>query len=281
MLRKGSNSTLLMKALSIREHFILSVFLVVIYSCDGDDVPIDCMSGTLTASVSNVINASCGLDNASFELSVSGGSGPYEFSLTGVDFQNVSSGSNRIETVPPGNYNLRVRDTNDCVTNVLVTISNQNTLSASTAITTSGCETADGIITVNASGGQEPYTFSLDGETTQAENTFSGIMRGDYTAFVTDNNGCQTTVSISVLSGASYKNDIIPIIELHCAISNCHDGSNTALPDWTNYTTVQSLAETIKTRTSNETMPPPERQGLKPSEIQSISCWVDDGALNN
>ena len=269
-----------MNFLSVIRQSVILIILVVVYSC-GDNEPIDCLSGSLAASVSNVIDASCGLDNASFDLSVSGGSGFFEFSLTGSDFQNIQSGSYRIETVPPGDYNLTVRDTNGCATNVVVNISNQNNLSASTTITASGCETADGVITLNASGGEEPYSFSLDGETTQPENMFSGLTKGDYTALITDNNGCQTSVTIKVISGTSYKNEIIPIINADCAISNCHDGSNTGLPDWTKLTTVQSLAENIKKRTSNETMPPPERNGLEPSEIQAISCWVDDGALNN
>ena len=265
---------------SIFKRAILSVILLATYSC-GDDEPIDCTTSTLIASVSSVVDASCGLSNGSFELSISGGNSPYEFSLTGSDFQNVPSGDNRIESVPPGNYNLTVRDSNGCVTNAMVNILNQNNLSASTAITASGCETAEGIITVNASGGMEPYSYSLDGGTAQPGNTFSSLMTGDYTALITDKDGCQTSVTVSVLSGTSYKNDIIPIINADCAINNCHDGSNTALPDWTSLITIQSLAETIKNRTSNETMPPPGRPALDPSEIQSISCWVDDGALNN
>ncbi len=269
-----------MNFLSFIKHFALAVFLVIIGGC-SDDEPFDCMSGNLAASVSNLLDASCGLDNASFELSVAGGRDPFEYSLTGADFQNIPSGSTLIETVPPGNYNLTVRDANGCVANVALTISHQDNLSASTAITASGCETANGSIIINALGGEEPYSYSLDGQTTQAENTFSGLMKGDYTALITDINGCQTMVAISVLSGTSYKDEIIPIINLHCAINDCHDGSNTALPDWTNLTTIQSLAETFKNRTVNETMPPPERPDLTPSEIQAISCWVDDGALNN
>ncbi len=269
-----------MHFLSIVKPFVIALWLAIICGC-SDEEPIDCMSGSLAVSVSNVMDASCGLDNASFEWSVSGGRGPFEYSLTGTDFQNVLSGSTLIESLPPGNYNLMVRDANGCVATVAVTISNQNNLSASVTITESGCETADGSITINASGGEEPYSFSLDGQPTQAENTFSGLMKGDYTALITDINGCQTMVDISVMSGTSYKDEIIPIINLHCAINDCHDGSNTALPDWTNLTTIQSLAETFKNRTVNETMPPPERPDLTPSEIQAIACWVDDGALNN
>ena len=264
----------------LSKQLIIAAFLVFIYGC-GDDESIDCMSGSLAASVSNVIDARCGLANASFELSISGGRSPFEFSLTGTDFQDVLAGSNLIESVPSGNYLLTVRDANGCVTNVPLTIANQNQPSTSVIITVSGCEKAEGSITINASGGEEPYSFSLDSGTAQTENIFSGLAKGAYTALISDFNGCQTTVDINIISGTSYKNEIIPIINMHCAINDCHDGSNTALPDWTDLPTIRSLAETFKNRTLNGTMPPPERPALTSEEIKAVACWIDDGTLNN
>ena len=97
---------------------------------------------------------------------------------------------------------------------------------------------------------------------------------------VTDDNGCQNSVTVSVDNGTSYNDDIVPIINTNCAVSGCHDG-NSSPPDWTDLALVQENAENIKTRTMDGSMPPAGRQDLQPTEIQAIACWVDDGALNN
>jgi hypothetical protein len=115
----------------------------------------------------------------------------------------------------------------------------------------------------------------------QTDNNFSGLEAGDYTALVTDDDGCQASVTVSVLSGVSYNDNIVPIINTHCAISGCHNGSNAALANWTDLATVQTNADNIKTRTTNGTMPPAGRPDMQTAEIQAIACWVDDGALNN
>ena len=259
---------------------ILLVALCTIIGCD-DDEEFDCTSSRLITSVTNIVSASCGLDNGSFELSVTGGQSPFEFSLTGANFQLLPSSNSRVETVSAGNFQLTVRDANGCLVNNTVDIPDVDSLTVSSTITTAGCGGAEGNIELDVTGGKEPYLFSLNGGTVQTNSFFSGLAAGQYTALITDQGGCQTNLTFNIISGTSYKDEIIPIIELNCAIADCHDGSNVALPDWTQFTNVQSLAETIKRRTSNETMPPPGSPDLMPSQIEAIACWVDDGALNN
>ena len=162
-----------------------------------------------------------------------------------------------------------------------VSIGNQNGPNANATVTAAGCGLTEGSIDINVDGGVEPYLFSLNGGDTQNESNFSGLTSGDYQVEIIDQGGCQTSVTVSLGNGTSYKDEIIPIIELRCAIADCHDGSDTALPDWTQYVNVEAQSENIKRRTSNRTMPPPGSQALTTSEIQAIACWVDDGALNN
>jgi hypothetical protein len=121
----------------------------------------------------------------------------------------------------------------------------------------------------------------LDGGAAQTDNIFAGLEVGDYTALVTDDDGCEASVTVTVTTGVSYTNTIKPIIDTSCAISNCHDGSNAEAPNWTNLATVQANAENIKTRTGNGEMPPDGQPDLTSEQIQDIACWVDDGALDN
>ncbi len=88
-------------------------------------------------------------------------------------------------------------------------------------------------------------------------------------------NPCQPEIT-------TYSRVIEPIIANNCALPNCHDGSNPALPNWTILENVQANALEIKKRTGNRTMPP-SSSGivLTAKQIDDIACWVDNGAQNN
>ena len=70
------------------------------------------------------------------------------------------------------------------------------TITISSVTTTETCEaTQNGTITITASGGTAPLTYSIvkvsnSDSTFQAANTFTGLGSGFYTPWVTDNNGC-------------------------------------------------------------------------------------------
>ena len=59
--------------------------------------------------------------------------------------------------------------------------------------TTPGCETL-GSITVEGSGGTEPYTFSVDGTNFQSSATLSELSADTYTITIKDADGCTSTV---------------------------------------------------------------------------------------
>lgn len=260
----------------------LLALTVLFFGCGSDnEEPIDCSSANLQASIGTVSDATCGLENGSFQLAISGGNAPFELTIPGLGSQSLPSNANLVENIPGGNHTIIVTDVNNCDFSTNITVNDVNDVAIETQIEASGCQTANGTIAVSASGGKEPYMYSLDGGAMQTDNIFTELAVGDYTALVTDGDGCQTSVTVSLLSGVSYNENIIPIINANCAISGCHDGSSAALPDWTDLTTVQANAADIKTRTSEGTMPPAGRPDLKVEEIQAIACWVDDGALNN
>lgn len=76
----------------------------------------------------------------------------------------------------------------------------------------------------------------------------------------------------------SWQNDILPIMETSCSLSDCHDGLSRN--DWTDYNEVKRYATAIKQRTQDRSMPfdgPP----LTQDQINIIACWVDAGSPNN
>ena len=80
---------------------------------------------------------------------------------------------------------------------------------------------------------------------------------------------------------ASLTEDVIPIININCAISGCHEPGVQA-PDLTKKENIIASAELIKTQVQTRSMPPSDSElPLSANEIQTIVCWVDNGAQEN
>ncbi len=66
-----------------------------------------------------------------------------------------------------------------------------------------GCQSADGRVDVNATGGKSPYQFSINGGAFQTATQFTSLAAGTYTVKVKDANGCEKTVEAVVASSGS------------------------------------------------------------------------------
>jgi hypothetical protein len=73
-------------------------------------------------------------------------------------------------------------------TNVTVGLNNIVVTSSVTNATT--CSSNNGKIQLFRTGGYGPYMYSLDGNTFQASNIFTGLDAGTYNGFVKDSKGC-------------------------------------------------------------------------------------------
>ena len=145
------------------------------------------------------------------------------------------------------------------------------------SIVNSACGDNTGSINLSSSGGSGDLMYSLDGGTAQGASSFTGVAQGSYTLKVTDSEGCDAEVTAKVETGLLI-DDIRPIITTNCAVTNCHNGDRDNLPNFALDNILIENASAVKTRTSNETMPPAGRDDLTADEIQRIACWVDDGA---
>ncbi len=78
----------------------------------------------------------------------------------------------------------------------------------------------------------------------------------------------------------SFKTDVAPLIQSRCGMGGCHDAAatNTGGP-LTNYTQISSKAAAVKTSVLNGSMP--QGSTLTAAEKKIISCWADNGGLNN
>ena len=85
----------------------------------------------------------------------------------------------------------------------------------------------------------------------------------------------------------SYVNDIVPIITTHCAIEGngaCHNGGNGDDINWTKLSNLQNHASELARRVKLSPADPdhmPRLGQLELAEIQTLVCWVEQGAQNN
>lgn len=77
----------------------------------------------------------------------------------------------------------------DIVTAIVVTVVITNE---------TGPDECDGEIEASASGGTGPYTYSIDGITYGAGDTFSNLCSGDYTIYVKDANGDEGFIDVTI-----------------------------------------------------------------------------------
>lgn len=146
------------------------------------------VSGTLT-----VTDPTCfGTDSGSISVAASGGTGVYEYSLDGTNFQS----GNEFVSLSSGNYTVTIRDANGCLTTNTNVLEDPAEITGTTTIVDASCQGAEnGTISVSVSNGVAPFSYSLDGGTGQASNVFDSLDPGTYSIEITDNNGCAITLS--------------------------------------------------------------------------------------
>ncbi len=255
----------------------ISIFAVspVFISCKSEESTplIDCNSSDLSVQILSQTNTACAMAIGEIEVAASGGSGNYNYKIGTRDFQPESLFSD----LPAGTYTVTVKDANDCEASAQVAILNEEGVNMEVAFTDAGCQEENGSITVTPVNGAAPYEYKLGDADFQTENSFTNLARGNYLVVTKDATGCEVSEEVSLLSGISYSGSVAKIIETNCAVSGCHNG--TQFPDLREFSNIQASAGAIKAAVVSGRMP--KGGSLTQAEIDAISCWVDDGALDN
>lgn len=150
----------------------------------------------------------------------SGGTGPFQYSIDGVNFQTNGTFSG----LAAGGYLVTVKDNSGCTGTANIVIN--NCLSASTQVTPATCTANNGSIAVAALNGTPPYTYSMNGGAYQSGNIFSGLGAGTYHVTVKDAAGTLFNADATVNSLSN--------LQMSTVLSNAgcagNDGSITVTP---------------------------------------------------
>ena len=159
--------------------------------------------------VAYVINntPSCTGSNGQITLTATGGTGPYTYSING----GASQGSGVFSNLPAGVINYTVNDANACAGQGTFTLNPPVSITATATPTQIQCNgQSNGSIQLSASGGQAAYTYSQNGVTYQASNTFTGLAAGTYTLYAKDANGCVGTISATITEPSAIVLNAVP-----------------------------------------------------------------------
>ncbi|NCU77506.1 MAG: hypothetical protein EBV59_11370, partial [Synechococcaceae bacterium WB7_1C_051] len=139
-------------------------------------------------------NVGCfGGQTGSITISVSGGTGSYNFSWTGPN--GFSSSNQNISNLFAGTYSVIVSDANNCTEVATVVISEPSQIQATSNVTNISCfNGSNGSIDITTSGGTGGYTFAWtgpNGYTNSSEDILS-LVYGTYNLTILDNANCQS-----------------------------------------------------------------------------------------
>jgi len=136
-----------------------------------------------------------GNNNGSIDLTVVGGTMPYQFKWnTGETTQNLSS-------LAAGSYSVDVTDAKGCKASLTISITQATSLVLTETHIESTCNgNKDGSINLTVSGGVLPYKYMWNtGDTLEDINS---LKAGVYTVTVTDSVGCAATLAVTIIEAS-------------------------------------------------------------------------------
>ncbi|MFM2155687.1 MAG: hypothetical protein RL516_436, partial [Bacteroidota bacterium] len=174
-----------------------------IYTCTITD-PLGCSKqdsvvlqypSFLNVNPATIQNASCASSaNGIITINATGGIAPYTYSWSNGATGAVNS------SLGSGNYTVTITDQNGCTTLQTNTITQPTALNVIPSLVNNNCfGGSTGNISLNVSGATPPYTYSWT-PNVSSSNIGSGLINGNYTIVVTDNNGCTSIANATVTS---------------------------------------------------------------------------------
>ena len=144
-----------------------------------------------------------GVNDGSIVIFASGGTGSLTYSINNGNYQT----GNTFTGLSAGTYSIYVKDSLNLIDsisgiNIFEPLSIKPTINLINIINCSEFNVNDGSITIYASGGTQPYQFSIGGSF-QTGNTFTGLSAGTYSIYVKDENNQNDNINGILLSAPS------------------------------------------------------------------------------
>jgi gliding motility-associated-like protein len=171
-------------------------------SCSVVDLSADLTEPLAISIISAVLSdydgygVSCnGSGDGSVSVTVTGGTAPLAYLWSGPG--GYTSTQDKIENVPAGTYTLTITDNNGCQLIQDYTLTSPEPILLSAVSQPAACpDTPDGSIDLSVTGGAGTLAYSWNDHASTQDRT--GILPGDYSVTVTDENGCSAGLDVIV-----------------------------------------------------------------------------------
>ncbi len=158
----------------------------------------------LLLNLDTLVNVNCfGENDGRIELSASGGTPDYGFSVNGPSGPYLNSGV--FPGLTSGTYTLSVQDDNGCTVDIPGVLVDQPANPVSITIdnvVNASCNDSLGQIAITANGGSGAYEFLLNGNSIVqggTNYTFLNLPPATYTVAVVDTNGCEADSPVQII----------------------------------------------------------------------------------
>jgi len=169
---------------------------VVVTDADNCTMAISTVIGEPTPImvVFTTTETTCGEDNGTASLTVTGGAAPYDY-----EWNNGGSGNTPNPTgLEAITYEVIVTDDNDCSVTETIVIGEVAPMELSISANDANCNAGmDGSIDLEVTNGTGPFTYAWT-NTISTDQDPTGLSANNYEVEVTDANGCTETINIDV-----------------------------------------------------------------------------------
>lgn len=173
---------------------------------------------SFTVAINGTGPACAGASTGTATATATGGVGPYSYLWSNGMTGPVRNG------LPAGTYSVTATDANGCTASVSIVLSQPQAIVPAVQVLQQPCTgAATGALTVSATGGTPPYSFTWSNGVSGAG--LLNIQAGTYTVTVTDSRGCTATISqtLTALSSPTCS------VEIASYVVNGNDGGLSVL----------------------------------------------------
>jgi large repetitive protein len=210
-----------------KNYFIFTILsaLLIIAACKKTPTPtppptpVDpCLSKTIAVAGTTTQTSNATTANGTISASATGSTG-FTYSINGT-FQPTGN----FTGLAVGNYTVTAKDADGCTGTKAFTITAAAcpTIAIAQTVTPASGLTANGTITLIATGGTAPYQYSKDnGVTFQATGSFTNLASGNFNTVAKDANNCTASLTVTVASvcPATLTAIATPTVTVKCAPS--------------------------------------------------------------
>ncbi|MBL4753456.1 MAG: hypothetical protein JKY52_07675, partial [Flavobacteriales bacterium] len=170
----------------------------------------------------NSTSSTCGANNGSVLVTVTGGTGGYAYLWNDSLAQTTANAV----ALSAGSYTVTVTDANGCTSSAFVTVLDIGGGIASIVSSTDASCAAicNGTAMAAITGGTAPYLYLWDDPASQTNALATGLCAGSYAATVTDDNGCISSAAVTI----NVDPDMIVVISSTSSSCGANNGSASA-----------------------------------------------------